>query len=352
MEPPKLVRLRKLPEQQPQQQTSLDGLCDVYIGPRIYNSNWNLPRSIFYNPYQNPLIPDAEIRLKAYRRRLEKKLQSESSFRERLLSLAGKKLGCFCDDAKQCHGSVLIEIVCTELGKKGKAFTQKPDHFETAEIFFFKGSSCPLSNLYTCDLHYEGNRFTSLEQLRLYRLASKGKVAFLQPIILKADHPHALSQASIQVHEQIDFSNSSFSIFSTFAWKLKEMLELIRIKWKQVSAFREMVLKNNQQQKVSVEATTSKFWGCGVDLDHVTPNTDFWTLPGCNHLGWIITRVLYEHLYGATQGLLRLQTADAIFTAHHGAMAEETGGGGGGGGEKRIPVVIRGLRNVISLDPV
>ena len=74
--------------------------CDVYIGNRISNSHWQLPRSDWANFYmyqEDSLVKYANhIRHRMWRR---------------LNELEGKILGCWCDDPDECHGSVLIALL-------------------------------------------------------------------------------------------------------------------------------------------------------------------------------------------------------------------------------------------------
>jgi len=350
MELPTVVRLRKT-TRRGEQQKSLDGLCDVYIGPRICNPSWDLPDSIWTNPYHTSLIPDTKSRLLAYRRRLMRMLRNEPSFRNQLRSLAGKRLGCFCDNPASCHGSVLVDLVRTELGRDAAKQLVQNYHLLVPETsgggaFYFRGPLSPLSGLYPCDLHFDGKRFSCLEQLRQYRLAKKGEVEFLIPTIMKAQDYRALRKVAEFVHEQIyynwDYSTKgSCQILSSFVWKIQELLELMRIKWEQCAAFRELCTSNHEC--AFIEATSSKFFGCGRSLEEISTDTKLTELPGCNHVGWIIKRVLYENLFGATHGLALLQTL-------HKKLLDENSPPSPQPIREQIPIIIRGLENVITCD--
>lgn len=48
--------------------------------------------------------------LKLYEMHIRNKLKTDPSFKERLLELNGKRLGCFCKP-NLCHGDILVKII-------------------------------------------------------------------------------------------------------------------------------------------------------------------------------------------------------------------------------------------------
>jgi uncharacterized protein DUF4326 len=80
---------------------------DFYAGRTCYRGGWELPTSIFANPYPIGKKYNREESLRLYRERL---LQREELL-EQLPILAGKRVGCFCPlEEKGCHVEVLIEV--------------------------------------------------------------------------------------------------------------------------------------------------------------------------------------------------------------------------------------------------
>jgi hypothetical protein len=75
-----------------------DHAYDVYIGRG----------SIFGNPYRITDIQDREEVIKRYRKWFLSKVDSDPKFREAVLELRGKILGCYCIPLR-CHGEILVE---------------------------------------------------------------------------------------------------------------------------------------------------------------------------------------------------------------------------------------------------
>lgn len=73
---------------------------DVYIGrPTIYG-----------NPYEIGKDGNREDVVNKYRKYFTERIQTDMSFRRQVLTLRGKRLGCFCKP-KECHGDVICEYL-------------------------------------------------------------------------------------------------------------------------------------------------------------------------------------------------------------------------------------------------
>ncbi len=83
--------------------------CDVYIGRALTMGGWNLKDSTFGNPFKVNIF-GRDKALELYQNYIEKRLIEEEGFKEELLKLDGKVLGCFCKPDK-CHGDILVEII-------------------------------------------------------------------------------------------------------------------------------------------------------------------------------------------------------------------------------------------------
>lgn len=85
---------------------------DVYIGR---------PGHGLSGYFGNPVIPDKQCpvcgdvhkrghTLGCYRTYLEGRVEQDDEFRDRVVDLHGKTLGCFCKP-KPCHGDVLVSVI-------------------------------------------------------------------------------------------------------------------------------------------------------------------------------------------------------------------------------------------------
>ncbi len=78
---------------------------DVYIGRAGKGQS-----GYFGNPFR---LTDQSARgstLEKYREYFLNRIQTDSEFKQRILSLKGKKLGCFCKP-HPCHGDIIVEYL-------------------------------------------------------------------------------------------------------------------------------------------------------------------------------------------------------------------------------------------------
>ena len=73
---------------------------DVYIGRP----------TIFGNPHRISAKMDRPTVIALYRTYLRERMKRDEKFRNAILSLKGKVIGCWCKPL-QCHGDVIVEIV-------------------------------------------------------------------------------------------------------------------------------------------------------------------------------------------------------------------------------------------------
>ena len=66
--------------------------------------------SLFCNPFKVGKDGTREEVVAKFRSYLQHKIQNEEGFKEELLLLKGKKLGCWCKP-EACHGDVLVELM-------------------------------------------------------------------------------------------------------------------------------------------------------------------------------------------------------------------------------------------------
>ena len=87
---------------------------NYYIGRKgvvfINNVRYPLVHSIFHNPFKVGRDGDRDEVLKKYKEYILEKIEKESDFKNEILMLKGKKLGCWCHPLP-CHGDILLEII-------------------------------------------------------------------------------------------------------------------------------------------------------------------------------------------------------------------------------------------------
>lgn len=81
---------------------------DVYIGRA--NRSRALAQSIFANPYPIGKDYNREQCLELYEKYIRYMLAETEYFKDKLLTLKGKRLGCWCTPLA-CHGDVLVKIL-------------------------------------------------------------------------------------------------------------------------------------------------------------------------------------------------------------------------------------------------
>jgi hypothetical protein len=92
----------------------LDKKSNVYIGRArvvfIDGIRYPLEDSIWANPYKITETQSKEQVIKLYDEYIKKKIESNPLIIEKLLTLEGKKLGCWCKP-DCCHGDILKELI-------------------------------------------------------------------------------------------------------------------------------------------------------------------------------------------------------------------------------------------------
>lgn len=87
---------------------------DIYIGRagRGYDGTFGNPIAVGrFCPECGERHQEGGDTLACYRVYLERRIQEDPPFRERVKGLLGKRLACFCVPEYPCHGRILIEWV-------------------------------------------------------------------------------------------------------------------------------------------------------------------------------------------------------------------------------------------------
>lgn len=82
---------------------------DVYIG-RAGNGE----DGYFGNPIRLSAVESRGSTLERYRQYFYERLKNDREFREKILDLKGKTLGCFCKP-HACHGDIIANYLNTEI---------------------------------------------------------------------------------------------------------------------------------------------------------------------------------------------------------------------------------------------
>ena len=263
-----LVRLRK-------ENGIITQDCDVYIGPRIQNTSWQLETSIWANPFHRSDCHKTSI--ESYRNHV----LTSDVLRPLLPSLYGKILGCFCTKLKKCHGNELVKLV-NDSNLISHVVVE-------SKYLFFKGEFCPLSSLFKSPLKVNGRVFSCLEHARAFTVANAiGKVDLVKKLSL-IDIP---TKELIALSREVITSNHFKTQQLSAADNINLMRQLLKLKLEQDAQFRKIVRMHKRM--TFVEATCNYFWACGTDLSNIillgqTGKIRMNLFPGMNILGWLIT---------------------------------------------------------------
>jgi hypothetical protein len=89
---------------------------NIYIGRGgiVFIDGERFPRSnsLFCNPYKLNIDGSREEIIEKYRKYITKKIETEPKFKQELLKLKDKNLGCWCHP-EFCHGDILLELIET-----------------------------------------------------------------------------------------------------------------------------------------------------------------------------------------------------------------------------------------------
>lgn len=87
---------------------------NVYIGRSgvVFINKQRFPKnlSIFCNPYVIGKHGNRDEVINLYRNHIIQKIEQSDNFKNQLISLKGKNLGCWCYP-EPCHGDVLLELI-------------------------------------------------------------------------------------------------------------------------------------------------------------------------------------------------------------------------------------------------
>lgn len=87
---------------------------NIYIGRGgiviIDNERFPKNNSLFCNPYKLNIDGSREEVIEKYKNYITKKIETNIIFKNELLKLKGKNLGCWCYP-EFCHGNILLELI-------------------------------------------------------------------------------------------------------------------------------------------------------------------------------------------------------------------------------------------------
>ena len=266
---------------------------DVYIGPDIRNRHWFLEESEFNNPHQFGKVGSPEHRLELYRTNVLEK--GGADMKNKIRNLRGKTLGCICPFVKNhCSGHLLAKLAHGDLPLI-KVFDEESLSIDGDKIVLFKGKKCPLSNCYFSieepivmkddngfDMSFPFGVRQAHGVLKLKELGWKESAAVLLNAKTISEVNYELNQSST---ENLRRRNFHWSV----AQSMEAMMKVLKAKYESCVSFRKFC--ESLGEKIPVEATTSEYWGCAVDLEifrSLDPRLWPRYMIGQNILGWMI----------------------------------------------------------------
>ena len=263
--------------------------CDVYIGPKMNNSSWELDESPWVNIFHYA-TSDRTNNLKLYREHV----MNTPALRNQLYELRGKRLGCFCENLSFCHGTVLCKLVEEDSQTK---------EIKAQHNYFFKGEENPLSNLYKCTIKYGGTDYFCSEHFRCMKMA--------QRLQSRTEIMEQVKKATT-IQEVCRLSKAIFRTLKrcrlyTPSEQIVDMINTLNEKWYACEEFREK-LKSLNDGMLIFEATRNNFWGCGKDITEITEYEDIVQYEGENILGWALYYVRAKFEEKAKEMQRRLNT--------------------------------------------
>ena len=271
---------------------------DVYIGPAIRNSNWDLEQSEWSNPYQFGRTGTLQERLRHYKRDVIDKKGPKMLGKVRLLR--GKTLGCICLNIRHCHGHLLAKLAQGE-DKLMNVFDEASLSIDMDQAAYFKGEKCPFSNCYYDTAHlivFQVDGSEHLLPLGIHQAV---------PTLKSKDMGWTTTEKSFNDAKNITELNTALRLYDlrnesvspSNPWNIQKSLEvmfqLLKAKHLADPMFRSYCAKLGK--KIPCEATINKYWSCGVDLEvlhSLDSNLVKETITSCNILGWLIQIVHTE----------------------------------------------------------
>ena len=87
---------------------------NYYIGSAgiVFINKERFPKktSLFHNPFKIDKDNTREDVIKKYKKYIKQKIKNDNKFKNELLNLKNKNLGCWCHP-EPCHGDVLLKII-------------------------------------------------------------------------------------------------------------------------------------------------------------------------------------------------------------------------------------------------
>ena len=83
------------------------GRCGIVF---INKERFPKKTSLFHNPFKIDKDNTREDVIKKYKKYIKQKIKNDNKFKNELLNLKNKNLGCWCHP-EPCHGDVLLKII-------------------------------------------------------------------------------------------------------------------------------------------------------------------------------------------------------------------------------------------------
>ena len=174
---------------------------------------------------------------------------------------------------------------CFKIGHKTSNHSECDSYTDKVDGVLFRSYRDPLSNFYECKLEVEGRTFLSSEQYYQYLKCKKvSNDAVLTKVLASKTAAQAkAATACLSMQE-----NETWSEFRNEA-----MYKVLKVKAEQISPFINALIDSGSSPLY--EATSDKYWGCGVDLKFAK-TTKPTAYPGENVLGLMLEKIRDDFL--------------------------------------------------------
>lgn len=255
----------------------------IYIGPRRNN----LAKSIWYFPEAVSLYEYGQLLLARLK---SNALNAKEIFEKRSIC-------CFCDEAKRCHGNVLIYILLSQ----ETTYTCRPVHiFAVSTINVF-------SNTYKHSFLHYGKIFFSLAHAYYFWLgaAKHFPVNYLTKIVQSSSFEKL-------THIWYKCIPRRYHKRPSKVEKILLIYELLSIKWVVCTEFREKCIAFSKN--LLVQDAPNGFWGRGLHGKSIQ------TYNGENIGGWLIMIICEERIFETGQEEMFHQLKNRIIFATKGMV--------------------------------
>lgn len=224
------------------------GQCDVYVGEEVITTRGvKIPASNWCNPFRSAAL------IRDRRDVLYEKYLIHAIGTDRLCTLEGKALGCYCNAHNGCDAEVLARVV----REKSELALHKPPlgvEFESDPLRVYFGRGHVFSIFHTATLLEGTNTFIGMGHIYAWKKAlALGETYMAREILTSVD-------SQIDVERYLKYLSDQSPEFPTVE-AVAIMWEVLCLAWEQWELLRRE--RFDYQECVIVQASRDAFWGSG-----------------------------------------------------------------------------------------